>query len=484
MADNGDNPSYDFSHKYRGYAIIIVNENFYDKKKELPLPKNKRYGSSVDLKNMKDMFRALDFRVKAYKDLTGDAMKQKIKKASQNEEFNKNSDCFVLVISSHGEELEEKKLQNMDKNARVWRHSVLGSDNYKVYIDTDVISLFQDDKETGLTNKPKLFFIQACRSRHGNKEKRFDFGQVVIVAKEKRSNVQPSDAGDHIDNIVLDSLDGDGIDNIYSDLTEDADHDEWNEAEETYDDVITVDSDEDISDAKGSPDSGMMPRSPSPLSQQQQQQLQQQQLQQQQQQQQQQLQQQPQQPQEVNLLAPNLPERGDKPIGQIIDIAGGNENQAQGSGNHGSGDQADAGHSADTGVIPMTPYDVIPINCPQDCLIVYPSVSGAVAFRRPDIGSRLLHCMNKKENLKKLVRGCDLLQYLTLVSGDMAGQEISFDPWKSGYDGAYAVELQKNMPFKVTTVVSHRLKKQVMFEAKTKNSPMAYLRMMFEKLFL
>jgi hypothetical protein len=112
--------------------------------------------------------------------------------ASQNEEFNKNSDCFVLVISSHGEELAEKKLQNMDKNATVWRHSVLGSDNSKVYIDTDVISCLQDDKAKGLTNKPKLFFIQVyftlkgpllCKKKNSH-SKAFLFWCTFIVTQK------------------------------------------------------------------------------------------------------------------------------------------------------------------------------------------------------------------------------------------------------------------------------------------------------------
>ena len=79
MADKEDIPSYDFSHKYRGYALIIVNKNFYDQNKT-PDPQSKRKGAEKDLKKMKDMFKALDFKVEAYKDLSGDAMRSKIQR--------------------------------------------------------------------------------------------------------------------------------------------------------------------------------------------------------------------------------------------------------------------------------------------------------------------------------------------------------------------------------------------------------------------
>ena len=78
---------------------------------------------------------------------------------SQDNEFNDQSDCFALVISSHGEEVEEKKVHNNQDSAHVWRHCVLGSDENKVYID-DVMSYFEDKNAKGLKGKPKLFFIQ------------------------------------------------------------------------------------------------------------------------------------------------------------------------------------------------------------------------------------------------------------------------------------------------------------------------------------
>ena len=64
---------YDFTHRQRGFAVVIVNKNF---------PRgsgmNKRRGWKKDMSRMKTLFHKLQFRVKCYKDLKGKAMIQKI----------------------------------------------------------------------------------------------------------------------------------------------------------------------------------------------------------------------------------------------------------------------------------------------------------------------------------------------------------------------------------------------------------------------
>lgn len=39
-------------------------------------------------------------------------------------------------------------------------------------------------------------------------------------------------------------------------------------------------------------------------------------------------------------------------------------------------DHCDAGHSQDTGNLLLSKFDMVPINCPNDCLLVYPVMSG------------------------------------------------------------------------------------------------------------
>ena len=71
---NSESDQYDFSHRQRGFAVVIVNRNF---------PKdsgmNKRRGWKTDMTRMK-LFHKLQFRVKCYKNLNGAAMIQKVAK--------------------------------------------------------------------------------------------------------------------------------------------------------------------------------------------------------------------------------------------------------------------------------------------------------------------------------------------------------------------------------------------------------------------
>ena len=73
MRTESDN--YDFNHKQRGFAVVIVNKNF---------PKdsgmNKRRGWKKDMTRMKTLFHKLQFRVKCYKDLKGLDMIRKVAK--------------------------------------------------------------------------------------------------------------------------------------------------------------------------------------------------------------------------------------------------------------------------------------------------------------------------------------------------------------------------------------------------------------------
>ncbi|XP_053391324.1 uncharacterized protein LOC128554106 [Mercenaria mercenaria] len=312
----------------------------------------------------------------------------------------------------------------------------------------DMIICFEDDKAKGLIGKPKLFFIQACRSRHGFQHKRFDYGvNINVSVGGALSNIQPSDAGDHGDNAVLDSLDClTEIEDIYKDCIDD-DDEEWKGDQESgsSDEDSIVYSHEDISDAKGDPDSGKMPPPP-----------------------------------DMDLPNPLLPAKDDKGPTVPADRGPQDTDIPQ----EPPGDEADVKHSQDTGVIQASPFDIVPIKCPEDCLLVYPAMSGNMAFRRKDLGSRLLHCMHKEENLQKLVRGRNLLQYLTDVSGDMARVEINFEPDVNEYTKEEVEELKKNMPFKVKTVILHRLQKLVVFEPKTKKSIMAAVLKKFKKMFI
>ncbi|XP_060588756.1 uncharacterized protein LOC132744154 [Ruditapes philippinarum] len=87
--------------------------------------------------------------------------------------------------------------------------------------------------------------------------------------------------------------------------------------------------------------------------------------------------------------------------------------------------EIDTGGSGDSGQLPPSPFDIVPLNCPDDFLIMYPVMSGKFAFRNPNTGSYLIKFLNEK--LNEVFNGCNLLQYLTHVSHEMARYEYNPD---------------------------------------------------------
>jgi hypothetical protein len=74
----------------------------------------------------------------------------------------------VLVISSHGREepvfdssLQGGSYMYLPKDSTVWRHAILGSDNELIFVD-EILKIFddQENKDSYLKGKPKLFFLQ------------------------------------------------------------------------------------------------------------------------------------------------------------------------------------------------------------------------------------------------------------------------------------------------------------------------------------
>nr|6PDQ_A Chain A, Ancestral Effector Caspase-3/6/7 [Homo sapiens]6PDQ_D Chain D, Ancestral Effector Caspase-3/6/7 [Homo sapiens] len=129
--------SYKMNHKRRGLCLIINNKNF-DRKTGMKT----RNGTDKDAENLEKTFKSLGFEVKVYNDLTAEEMQETLQEVSK--EDHSDSDCFVCVLLSHGEE-----------------GLVYGTDG-KIEIQ-ELTSLFKGDKCQSLVGKPKLFFIQACR---------------------------------------------------------------------------------------------------------------------------------------------------------------------------------------------------------------------------------------------------------------------------------------------------------------------------------
>ncbi|KAK3586007.1 hypothetical protein CHS0354_033124 [Potamilus streckersoni] len=141
---------YIFSHKHRGLALVIVNNKF-----NVPHLLD-RSGAENDLKNMKKLFTKLAFAVKIYENLGVEQMIKTLKKAASNKKFLKDSDYFVCVISTHGEEIKDTTLASKQTTVQ---HDLYGIDGMPIYT-SDVTTLFNMSNCPALAGKPKLFFIQ------------------------------------------------------------------------------------------------------------------------------------------------------------------------------------------------------------------------------------------------------------------------------------------------------------------------------------
>ena len=100
-----------------------------------------RNGSEKDVERLSNLFRDLDYQVETKLELNSNDMRRCLKEYS-NKDYSQVS-CFIMFIMSHGE-----------------KGTILASDNSSIYL-TEFIDPFKTNRS--LINKPKLFFVQACR---------------------------------------------------------------------------------------------------------------------------------------------------------------------------------------------------------------------------------------------------------------------------------------------------------------------------------
>jgi len=127
-----------------GIAVIINNLEF--ESTGYADEECNRKGSDVDEKNLCVTWEYLQYDVRIFRNLKASQITHELMQiALQN---HKNYDSFVCFILSHGD---------MDV--------VVGVDNQAVKI-SDLANLFKANSCPSLRNKPKLFFIQACRGEY------------------------------------------------------------------------------------------------------------------------------------------------------------------------------------------------------------------------------------------------------------------------------------------------------------------------------
>ncbi|XP_076441721.1 caspase-3-like isoform X2 [Babylonia areolata] len=128
---------YNFNFKRRGLFVLINNRTFSRDTHRQP-----RDGSDVDAERLEERFQDLGFEVRRFDDVARAKMATLMYDAAQD---HADADCFGCAILSHGEE-----------------GYVYGTDGR---VSLEVLTLpFKGERCPSLVGKPKLFFVQACRS--------------------------------------------------------------------------------------------------------------------------------------------------------------------------------------------------------------------------------------------------------------------------------------------------------------------------------
>lgn len=350
----------------QGQALIIVNENFTEGGQ--PRPDKKRHGCTHDLRNMKALFKALDFKTAVFKDLSKKDMLEQIEKVCANK-INEYGEYFVLVISSHAKEIWDRRYRHWEypsysREAVLWRQMVEGTDSESILVDDIVTILKKSDK---LKGKPKLLFIQASRNRDEPQlgKSTLDAGETIHVVVGNQAGSQPS--GEDVPNTDFIKL-------VNGLSKNDATHDinsilgpeegEWDEESNAYEEMQCDDQ--------------TPPQAP-----------------------------------ELNLNATTG--------GSIISTP----SEASGDSSENKGTRDTRRDTRRDAPKPDIAFDLTGVmNLPDDFLIVYPVSFGYVDFLDPNIGSRLLHTMAKEEHVKTLLAGGSILKYISMVAKDVASTDV------------------------------------------------------------
>ncbi|CAD6995113.1 unnamed protein product [Ceratitis capitata] len=131
---------YQNNHPYVGVAVIL-NHKYVKGQKD-------RMGTEKDRDTIAETLSLYGFDVRVFNDLTFEKVDAQLKAIAK--EDHSNHDCFVLVIMSHGAEGRVFASDMSYPVERLWQP-------------------FFGENCTSLINKPKIFFIQACRGERLDK---------------------------------------------------------------------------------------------------------------------------------------------------------------------------------------------------------------------------------------------------------------------------------------------------------------------------
>ena len=109
-----------------------------------------RDGTEIDEQNLVTTFQYLSYCVYVFNNLTADQIKRVMDHMGRDHNHTKY-DSFICCILSHG---------GRNKNEKEF---VCGSDNEEVVVSGTLSSMLSPANCPSLEDKPKLFFVQACR---------------------------------------------------------------------------------------------------------------------------------------------------------------------------------------------------------------------------------------------------------------------------------------------------------------------------------
>ncbi|CAG2108822.1 unnamed protein product [Medioppia subpectinata] len=129
---------YPMSRKPRGYCVIIDNEYFEDK--EL----STRFGTTADVSLLTAVFHQLFFDIKLYNNKSANQMKTLLADIAADSALVRH-DALAVIMLSHGAD-----------------EAIYGTDGVTVNLMT-ILEMFNNENCPQLIDKPKMFFINACR---------------------------------------------------------------------------------------------------------------------------------------------------------------------------------------------------------------------------------------------------------------------------------------------------------------------------------
>lgn len=163
-------PSYPMMQRPRGIALIISNEHF----EENPSLRN-RQGNQKDVDHLRELWQFLNFEVILRQDLVSQEIYNAIREVSTMD--HSQYDCFVCCLLSHGAD-----------------GGIFGTDCKLVEIK-DITAMFKGVACPTLANKPKLFFVQACRGQNFDLGARYEADAAEVSPEDAmRHNAEPNES--------------------------------------------------------------------------------------------------------------------------------------------------------------------------------------------------------------------------------------------------------------------------------------------------